>query len=470
MFKFTTYLYSDGSSANPFSNAYIRSFLRDGVVIMSQSMHDMVCETNDFNLFESKMVIIGEGAREGVTFVQTVEACVKHLSDNYITREWWFVGDNAMANDLILKGLIMDVHLVKNYTQEGSAEWARIIQNALPPSAAFNKANMNKFDLISTVVSHESAETTIRHYIRRNMEETHLLGVMNEIITHGFKRPNRTGVDTRALFGKQFEYHMYENVDVATGRSSFRLPLLTTKRMFIRGVFGELIWFLRGGTNSKDLEAQGINIWKGNTSRAFLDKIGLDNYDEGEGGPIYGFQWRHFGAKYIQGKSDYTGEGVDQVQQVIDSLQTDPFGRRHIINAWNASDLSKMCLSPCHVLYQFLVHEKDGQKYLTLSMYQRSCDVFLGLPFNICSMGMLLLMMSHRVGMKPWKLIHSVADAHLYETHIEAATKQTHREPCMFPYISINCEPKDKLEDYQFSDITIDNYFHHSAIKADMVA
>lgn len=486
MFKLAAFIRNDGVSINPFACTHLSSFLRGGVVVMTQSMFEACDGFKDMiklGAIVAALIVIGNKTSamesgisdtQAVVFVDDIRACIKHLSSTYVARPWWFIGDNQMANDMIWNGLIMDVHLSKSYAAANTSEWKSINQLKLDDAVLLNKDLLEQpnmeFQLLSKSRSDASLTKTIRHYMRRNIEESHLLLAMNRIITCGFNRPNRTGVDTRALFGQQFEYRMVERIDPETGKSSFRLPLLTTKRMFTRGVFAELNWFLRGGTDSKVLEAQGVNIWKGNTSRAFLDSVGLNQYAEGETGPSYPFQFRHASAEYIPGKFDYRGEGIDQVQQVIDSLQKDPFSRRHIINLWAPAQIQEICLPPCHILYQFMAHEEEGQMYLTLSMLQRSCDTFHGLPFNICSMGIFLTLMAHRVNMKPFKLIHFINDMHIYETHFGVASKQIQREPCMFPYISMNCEPKDNLEDYAFSDIAIADYYYHPAIKADMVA
>ena len=482
MFKLAAFLKSDGSSIDPFACDQLSLYLRGGIIITTKHMFEL---TNGFSAATDKTILqlivigndpcileIGLNANGNAIFVKDIKGCIRRLSRDFQNQEWWFVGDNRTAQDLILQGVIMDVHLSKSYGKYNSTEWKLYDPHTINDPVLFNKSLLERpdmeFSLISQTNIYESR--TIRHYIRRNREECNLLCAMNEIINHGFKRPNRTGVDTRSLFGKQFEYRMVEKIDSDTGRSSFRLPLLTTKKMFVRGVFGELKWFLNGSTDSKILEKDGINIWKGNSSREFLDATGKQTYPDGECGPIYGFQWRHWGAEWDAQKNDYTDQGIDQVAQVIESLQKDPYSRRHIISGWNVKDLNKMCLPPCHVLYQFLVHDEGDQKYLTLMMTQRSCDVFLGLPFNICSLGLFLLMMSHRVGMKPYKIIHSISDFHLYETHIEAASIQIKREPCMFPYVSINGDPKENLQDYDFKDITIEDYFSYERISADMVA
>ena len=483
MFKLAVFIRSDGITMNPFKCKYLYSYLSNGIIVLTQNMFELIGGTSKLQTFsQSKIIVIGDemiclenGLNDnGATvFVPNINTCIQYLSSNYPGQSWWFIGDNTTANNMIWQGLIMDVHISKSYTMPNMKNWNAYNKDLLVQSELFNKTLLNnpnmEFDLISSARDDAVLDKTLRHYMRRNVEENNLLYAMNRIITHGFKRPNRTGVDTRSLFGQQFEYRMKERIDPNTGESSFRLPLLTTKKMFTRGVFGELKWFLNAGTDSKILENQKINIWKGNTTRDFLDANGHEDYAEGQCGPIYGHQWRHFGAEWNPSKTDYTGEGVDQVANVIESLQKDPYSRRHIISGWAPDQLSKMCLPPCHVLYQFLVHEEEGQMYLSLMMTQRSADVFLGVPFNICSLGMFLLMMAHRVGYKPYKIIHSVADFHLYETHIEAATTQIKREPCMFPYIRIDCDPKE-LESYEYNDIIIEDYHSHGAIKADMVA
>ncbi len=486
MFKTTIFTRLDRTTINPFACDDICSYIKGGLIILTQKMFELIGGIDTFKQFKidySKLIIVGDityslelGIVNGsnILFVENIHEAIKFLSENYSPNHWWFIGDNASTNKFIKSGLIMDIHITKTYSHSNTWEWNYFDQYCIPQSEVFDEQLLIEpnleFKLVSSVPCGLSKTKVIRHFIRRNLEEINLLHAMTDIIINGFKKTNRTGVNTRSLCGRQFEYKMVERIDPETGKSSYRLPLLTTKRMFTRGVFKELKWFLRGGTNSKALEKDGVNIWKGNTTKQYLNSVGLTNYDEGETGPIYGFQWRHWGALYQNGKNDYTGEGIDQVANVINSLKTDPFSRRHIISAWNVEDIDKMCLPPCHVLYQFLVHEENDQKYLSLMMYQRSCDTFLGLGFNICSLGMFLLMMSHQVNMKPHRIIHSVCDLHIYETHVDAVTKQIQRTPCMFPYISINCEPKEKIEDYEYSDLLIEDYYHHAAIKADMVA
>jgi thymidylate synthase len=287
---------------------------------------------------------------------------------------------------------------------------------------------------------------------------------MRELIEEGYYQENRTGINAYCLFAKSFNYKMIENeID---GVMTYRIPLLTTKKVFVKGIFEELMWFLSGSTDSTELEKKRVNIWKGNTRREYLDSIGLNNYKEGQTGPLYGFQFRHWGAEFNPEKNDYTGEGINQISNAINLLKTDPFSRRIIISTWNTSDLDKMCLNPCHVLYQFYVIEKNNKKYLNLILTQRSADVFLGLPYNIVSASLLLLIIAKEVDMIPYNMTHNIGNMHIYESHINAVKTQIKRDPFKFPYISIISKKKDLK--YEFKDIKIHNYNHHSKITADM--
>lgn len=483
MFKTAIFVDIDNQTLNPFGCQTIQSLIRGGVLVMTPNMinlmnyveynHDMIVVIGDVE----SLLEMGLSVRSNAKYVKDIPECIKYLSRSYTHQPWWLLCENRMVNELIWHGVIMDVHLSKNYAKRHSAEWNECHKINVQQDIIFDRELLKPVDGMDTgfeLVSNArdtfgSQKNRIRHYCRRNHEESYLLATMNDIITNGFRQNNRTGICSRATFGKQFQYMMTERIDPNTGESSFRLPLLTTKKMFVRGIFAELKWFLSGSTDSKELESQGVNIWKGNSSREFLDSRGLTEYEEGECGPIYGFQFRHFAAQYVQGKNNYDNEGIDQVQRCIESLKNDPFSRRHVISLWNVEDLNKMCLVPCHLLYQFMVHEENGQKYLSLSMYQRSADLFHGVPFNVSSMGFLLMLMCHQVGMKPYKLIHSIGDAHVYESHVSAVKEQLQRDPCMFPYVSIQSDVKPDIKDYNFEDIVIEDYYSHNMIKADMV-
>lgn len=248
------------------------------------------------------------------------------------------------------------------------------------------------------------------------MNEEGYLHLLQDILAHGEARQDRTGVGTRSIFGRQLRFDLREG----------RIPVLTTKRVFWRGVVEELLWFLRGDTDANILRAKNVHIWDGNTSRSALDRLGFVDRSEGEGGPIYGHQWRRFGAPHGS-----TEGGVDQMEGLVHSLRHDPWGRRHILCAWNPKDLPLMALPPCHVLYQFYVHPDQT---LSCHLLMRSSDVFLGLPFNIASASLLTYILSAKAGLKgPRELVVSTGDTHLYETHLEVAREQCDRVPRSAP-------------------------------------
>lgn len=283
-------------------------------------------------------------------------------------------------------------------------------------------------------------------------EELQYLDALRDILQTGKERTDRTGVGTISKFGLTMRFDCSES-----------FPLLTTKDTFWRGIVEELLWFLRGDTNAKHLQEKKVHIWDGNASRQFLDSLGLNHREEGDLGPVYGFQWRHFGAKYNTMHDDYNNQGVDQIQDVISQIKSNPQSRRIILSAWNPSDLKLMALPPCHVMSQFYV---TGDK-LNLQMYQRSGDMGLGVPFNIASYALLLRIIAQMTGYKPGEFIHVLGDAHIYKSHVEAIKVQLTRTPNPFPILQIN--PKcQKIEDFTFNDFKLINYNHHPKIKMDM--
>tara|TARA_B110000967_G_C18897827_1_gene572082 strand:+ start:3947 stop:5368 length:1422 start_codon:yes stop_codon:yes gene_type:complete len=240
-------------------------------------------------------------------------------------------------------------------------------------------------------------------------------------------------------------------------------PLLTTKKMGYKTILRELLWFLSGSTNNKKLQEKNVHIWDQNASKEFLETRGLD-YQEGDLGPVYGFQWRHFGAEYQGVNSDYQGKGVDQIKYIIDTIKADPSSRRLIFSAWNPCDIDKMALPPCHVMVQFSI---DGD-HIDAQLYQRSGDMFLGVPFNIASYSFLLHIIGKLTNYKPRYLHHVLGDAHIYSNHLDVVEQQLER----VPYDS----PKLKLGDFSDidqiteSDFTIEEYQSYSALKTEMIA
>lgn len=305
---------------------------------------------------------------------------------------------------------------------------ATIIQNGLKPSDSGKSAEIN-------------------------VQEMQYLETIRRIIDTGYKREDRTGVGTLSIFGTQMRYSLRDNI----------IPLLTTKRVFFRGVAEELLWFIRGSTNAKDLQAKNIHIWDGNSTREFLDASGFIDRQEGDLGPVYGFQWRHFGAKYKTCYDDYTGEGIDQLSEVINRIKNNPNDRRIIMSAWNPIDIPEMALPPCHCLAQFFV--ANGE--LSCQLYQRSADMGLGVPFNIASYALLTHMIAHVTGLKAGELVHTTGDTHVYLNHIEPLEEQLRRVPKPFPTLHFKRNVQT-IDEFQFEDFEIRGYDPYPTIKMEM--
>ncbi|MFP5418528.1 MAG: thymidylate synthase [Gammaproteobacteria bacterium] len=256
------------------------------------------------------------------------------------------------------------------------------------------------------------------------------LDLMRHVLEHGTRKDDRTGTGTLSVFGWQMRY------DLAEG-----FPLVTTKKCHLRSILHELLWFLQGDTNIKYLKENGVSIW---------DEWADEN---GNLGPVYGHQWRSWPRP--------DGGTIDQISEVVNTLKTNPDSRRIIVSAWNVADLDKMALAPCHAFFQFYV--ADGK--LSCQLYQRSADIFLGVPFNIASYALLTLMMAQVTGLRPGDFVHTLGDAHLYSNHLEQAREQLSRAPRPLPTMTLNPDVKDIFA-FRFEDFTLSGYDPHPAIKA----
>merc|ERR1719190_84966 len=284
-------------------------------------------------------------------------------------------------------------------------------------------------------------------------DEDQYLDLIRDILKNGNDKSDRTGTGTYSVFGRQMRFNLRNGC----------FPLLTTKKVFVRGIAEELFWFIRGSTSAKELQEKNVRIWDGNSSREFLDSIGLTQREEGDLGPVYGFQWRHFGADYVDMHADYSGKGVDQLAEVINRIKTKPNDRRIIMCAWNPADLNKMALPPCHCLVQFYV--ANGE--LSCQLYQRSADMGLGVPFNIASYALLTHMIAHVTDLKPGDFVHTFGDAHVYLNHLEPLKVQLEREPKPWPQIIIK-RKVDNIEDFCIDDFEVVGYESHPKIAMDM--
>ncbi|KAI9880573.1 MAG: Thymidylate synthase [Pleopsidium flavum] len=319
-------------------------------------------------------------------------------------------------------------------------------------------------------------------------EEYQYLDLIRNILQNGEHRPDRTGTGTLSLFAPpplRFSLSKPSPTSDHTQPPTPILPLLTTKRVFHRAVIAELLWFISGSTSTLPLSASGIKIWDGNGSRAYLDSVGLSHREIGDLGPVYGFQWRHFGAEYVDAKTDYTGQGVDQLAEVIDKLKHKPYDRRIVLSAWNPKDLKKMALPPCHMFAQFYVSfprpvsptaptngntaETEKPKgVLSCQLYQRSCDMGLGVPFNIASYALLTHMLAHVCDLTPGTLIHTMGDAHVYLDHVDALNVQLEREPRDFPDLVVSREKGGSIDGWRVEDFEVRGYTPHKGIAMKM--
>ncbi|MBR5133754.1 MAG: thymidylate synthase [Alistipes sp.] len=289
------------------------------------------------------------------------------------------------------------------------------------------------------------------------------LNLLSEILDRGVVRGDRTGTGTKGIFGYQMRFNLADG-----------FPLLTTKKVFLKGVIHELLWFLSGDTNIKYLVDNGVHIWDSDAFRyynelcvkhgvlpvdleTFLDAAGVESpiegYKFGDLNHVYGYQWRSW--------PKASGEVVDQIQSVIDTLKTNPTSRRMIVSAWNVADVEDMALPPCHTMFQFFVAEGK----LSCQLYQRSADTFLGVPFNIASYALLTMMIAKECGLELGDFVHTLGDAHLYLNHLDQAAEQLEREPRQLPKMHLNPEVKS-IFDYKYEDFTLEGYDPHPAIKA----
>jgi thymidylate synthase len=289
------------------------------------------------------------------------------------------------------------------------------------------------------------------------LEEHQYLDLIRNILDNGTWETGRNGL-TKSIFGHSMRFSLAQG----------KIPILTTKKTAWKTCLKELLWFIRGETDNKLLQDQGIHIWDGNSSRKFLDSCGLTSLKEGLIGPGYGKQWRHFNAPYDNQTGKSLNQGIDQLQQIIDDLK-DPvqrFSRRLIMTAWNPCQLDEMALPPCHCFCQFNVH--DGNK-LSCAMYQRSVDTALGESFNIASYSFLTHLLAKHCGLEAYEFVYFKGNCHIYEDHIEGMKKQFERKPYPFPTVSIK-EVKENINDYQVEDFVVTGYQHHDPIKFQMVA
>ena len=300
-----------------------------------------------------------------------------------------------------------------------------------------------------------NAESSKRDCFGNVHEEYQYLRLINDILDEGSMEVGRNG-KAKTVFGAAMHFDLSNNT----------IPVLTTKKVAFKTCLKELLWFINGYTDNKLLKEQKVRIWNANASREFLDSRGLHNNKEDDLGPVYGHQWRHFNANYTDCDTDYTGKGVDQLQNIIDQLKNPETrnSRRLVMSAWNPQQLDEMALPPCHILCQFCVTE--GNK-LSCSLYQRSGDVGLGVPFNIASYSILTHLIAKHCGLEAKEFVYFLGNAHIYDDHMDVLREQMMRPPFPFPKLEI-LQTRLNIDDYVVNDFSLLNYKYHDKITMEM--
>ena len=300
-----------------------------------------------------------------------------------------------------------------------------------------------------------NAESSKRDCFGNVHEEYQYLRLINDILDEGSMEVGRNG-KAKTVFGAAMHFDLSNNT----------IPVLTTKKVAFKTCLKELLWFINGYTDNKLLKEQKVKIWNANASREFLDSRGLHNNKEDDLGPVYGHQWRHFNANYTDCDADYTGKGVDQLQNIIDQLKNPETrnSRRLVMSAWNPQQLDEMALPPCHILCQFCVTE--GNK-LSCSLYQRSGDVGLGVPFNIASYSILTHLIAKHCGLEAKEFVYFLGNAHIYDDHMDVLREQMMRPPFPFPKLEI-LQTRLNIDDYVVNDFSLLDYKYHDKITMEM--
>lgn len=411
--------------------AHFAKVTRGHVVIMGRKTYESIGKSlpGRINIVISRTPI----EIAGTVVVHDPWDAVRYCVSNCKGKEWFVIGGETIYQWFIQHKLIDTYHITEipgKFQCDTSIEL---------PSA-----------IVCTATELATSHTYCT-YTSINAEEQAFLSVMNDVVYTGTEKLDRTGVGTKSIFGQQLKFSLRDH--------SF--PLLTTRRMFLRGIFEELMLYIRGQTDNQILEDKKISVWRGNTSREFLDSKGLTELPVGDMGPSYGFLFRHFGAEYKTCKDDYTGQGVDQLMNVINTLRTNPADRRMIISLWSPPDLTKCPLPPCLYNYQFYT---SGQE-LSCMMTQRSSDFVVAGGWNVATGALLTYMIAHVTGFMPGELIWNIGDTHVYNNLIEPAKKQLDRVPRPFPKLFLKSRNNIDITNFEFTDLEVLAYNPHPAIE-----
>lgn len=413
---------------------HFKTLTTNGVVIMGRKTYESIGRPlpNRTNIVISKAGLTN--CPETVKVFSSPLDVVRYCDKNERGKEWFVIGGAEIYNWFWDNGYIGKAHVTRiddTYVDcDTKFQWPR------------NKV-WCEYDVSL------SPKARYFRYTIPNTDEVQCIDIMRNIIQYGNFKSDRTGVGTMSVFGRQLRFNLRKGT----------FPLMTTRKMFLRGIFAELMLFIRGQTDNQILEDQKISIWRGNTTREFLDARKLQHLPVGDMGASYGFLFRHFGAKYENCNTDYTGKGTDQLTNVINTIKTNPNDRRMIISLWNPAGLDECPLPPCLYNYQFYVHNKE----LYCMMTQRSSDFVVAGGWNIATGALLTYLIASVCDLTPGELIWNIGDTHVYNNLIEQARKQTEREPRPYPKLFIN--KKENIEEYEFQDLELLCYDPHPSIE-----
>lgn len=432
---------------------HFRKTTINNVVIMGRKTYDSIREirkpTDSLALPNRINIVISRTLRKYndghlLVFNEPWE-CVKWCKRYYNKKKMFVIGGESIYRWFLVNNLINE-------------EYITYISGNYSCDTFYYAHNNYCRERVVKVISNDDKDELPHRIIHRrikNESETKMLSIMKDILTIGNDKSDRTQTGTLSLFGVHMRYNLRDNT----------LPLMTTRRMFTRGIFEELMFYLRGETDTNILKNKKVNIWDANTTREFLDNRGLTHLPVGDMGHSYGFSFRHFGGEYKTCKDDYKGIGFDQLYYVIDEIKRNPNSRRLLINLWEPNNMHKAPLPPCLYGYQFYVH--NG--YISCMMSQRSSDFNLAGGWNVVTGALLTYLIAHYTGTKPSELIWNIGDAHIYKNSVNGATQQVDRVPNVYPKLFLQNMP-EKIEDVSYANIDIVNYAPQAKINLPMNA
>lgn len=399
--------------------------------------------TRDSKYLENNMSIDNEYER--IIFINNLWDCVKYCVKTYPDKKYFVIG-GAEIYDLFINNGLIGEEIITTINNVYDCDKFYHCLSHKKDSCSLVK-DINVYQEFSDLRLFKISYFKIKP---KNQEEKLFLSVMHDILTNGIKSDDRTGTGTLSLFGQQLRFSLSHNT----------FPLLTTRKMYFKGIFEELMMFIRGQTDSKVLEKKNINIWKGNTSREFLDNRGLNHLPVGDMGHTYGFSFRHFGADYIDCTSDYHNKGFDQITWLINEIKTNPSSRRLIISLWEPNKIHMATLPPC--LYQYQFYVRNGM--LSCMATQRSSDYFTAGGWNIATASLLTILLASVCGLTPHELIWNIADIHIYNNLVDQANEQIKRTPKPFPKLILHNPPKN-IEEFEMDNIVLIGYDPYPVIQ-----